>query len=250
MTDSRRKSLRIGEIFTVEIEKVAHGGHFIARHEGVVIFVRHAIPGEIVEVEITALEKSFDWISPDEYLAGEAIAESKSEYLDGKVYAMAGATRAHNIISTNALVTIGSHLRGKPCQPFGSDMRVRMPAIVGEIYYYPDVSVTCDPSDTADLFIEKPVLIIEVLSPETRRTDLREKRLSYFSVPSLEAYLILEQDHPAALLFEKIDGNWQERIFSDRGAEVSLNPIQLKIPLADFYTGVTFPPATPSLFSI
>ena len=59
MTDSRRKSLRIGEIFTVEIEKVAHGGHFIARHEGVVIFVRHAIPGEIVEVEITALEKSF-----------------------------------------------------------------------------------------------------------------------------------------------------------------------------------------------
>lgn len=59
MTDSSRKSLRIGEIYTVEIEKAAHGGHFIARHEGAVIFIRHAIPGEIVEVEITEIEKSF-----------------------------------------------------------------------------------------------------------------------------------------------------------------------------------------------
>jgi len=59
MTDSSKKSLRIGEICTVEIEKAAHGGHFIARHEGAVIFIRHAIPGEIVEVEITEAEKSF-----------------------------------------------------------------------------------------------------------------------------------------------------------------------------------------------
>jgi Uma2 family endonuclease len=184
---------------------------------------------------MTALEKSFDWISPADYLAGEPLAETKHEYIDGKVYAMAGATRAHNIIAANAMIVIGNHLRGKPCQPFGSDMRVRLPSTVGDIYYYPDLSVTCDPTDTNDLYIEKPVLIIEVLSPETRRTDLREKRLAYFSIPTVQTYLMLEQDSPNALILERIQNAWVEKVANTPDSEIHLTPINLKTPLKSFY---------------
>ncbi len=180
-------------------------------------------------------------LSPAEYLAEELRAETKSEYVAGSVHAMAGATRAHNIIAVNALVLIGNHLRDKPCRPFGSDMRVRLPASVGEIYYSPDLSVTCDPSDTAELFLEKPVLVLEVLSPDTRRTDLREKRLAYFNLPSLHTYLILEQDCMSALMLRKIDNAWVELTFTDAEAELHLAPIDLRVRLGAFYDGITFP---------
>jgi Uma2 family endonuclease len=90
---------------------------------------------------MTAVPQTSLRISPEEYLEGEKSASVKHEYVDGAVYAMAGASRRHNLIAGNTFLALGNHLRGKPCVPFNSDMKVRLPAEWADAFYYPDVSV-------------------------------------------------------------------------------------------------------------
>ena len=85
------------------------------------------------------------WISPEEYLEGEGSSEIRHEYLGGHVYAMAGATRNHNRIVGNVFGELRERLRGKSCEPYGSDLKLRLSA--GRVFYYPDVMVVCDPRD-------------------------------------------------------------------------------------------------------
>lgn len=115
-------------------------------------------------------------IAVEDYLAGELASSVKHEYLGGVVYAMAGASNAHNRIATNTTVALGVNLRGKKCQPVNSDtkIRVRLPAHLR--FYYPDVSVVCRPNPPTDSFQDEPAAIFEVLSQATRRADQEEKR--------------------------------------------------------------------------
>src|SRR5262245_45890855 len=115
--------------------------------------------------------KKLDLISVDDYLAGELVSPIKHEYLGGFVYAMAGARNAHNIITGNTLAALHVRLRGRPCQPFNSDtkIRVRLPTQVR--FYYPDVSVVCRPNPQDESFQDEPAVIVEVLSRKTRRLD-------------------------------------------------------------------------------
>ena len=107
-------------------------------------------------------------LTEEEYLENERIGEVRHEYLGGLVYAMAGASATHNLIALTLATRLRAHLRGKGCQVFISDMKVKIAAI--DIFYYPDVMVTCDPADNADYFRTSPVLIIEVASPTTAVT--------------------------------------------------------------------------------
>ena len=107
---------------------------------------------------------------------------------------MAGASSEHNIISLNVAFALRSHLRGKPCQVFVADVKVKVLIADEEIFYYPDVMVTCDPRDTDRYFKRFPKVLIEVLSPETQRVDRREKLSSYMQIETLEEYVLVAQD--------------------------------------------------------
>src|SRR5207253_2545258 len=106
--------------------------------------------------------KKLKLISVEEYLEGELISPIKHEYLGGVVYAMAGARNVHNTIATNCLVTLGSQLRGKPCQVFNSDTKVRVRLSTHTRFYYPDVMVVCQPNSPVESFQDHPVIIVEV----------------------------------------------------------------------------------------
>ncbi|MCX7066303.1 MAG: Uma2 family endonuclease [Methylococcales bacterium] len=129
------------------------------------------------------------FISVEEYLAGELNAETKHEYMDGDVYAMAGASKNHQSISGNVLAELRQHLKNTPCRPFGSDSKVK----VGKQFFYPDVMV-CDDKTDNPYYTESPILLVEVLSKSTRRTDETIKCVAYSSLPSVQEYVLIEQD--------------------------------------------------------
>ena len=143
--------------------------------------------------------------SVEEYLAFEDQAQTKSEYIDGWIRAMTGAALRHNMISVNTLIACGNQLKRKTCRPYNSDTKVRIDRAGMKRFYYPDVQVVCKSNDQLSVFQDQPVLIIEVLSPSTRRYDLDEKMAAYLTIPSLECYIALEQHQPIALGFVSLD---------------------------------------------
>ncbi|TXH77407.1 MAG: Uma2 family endonuclease, partial [Thiothrix sp.] len=129
-------------------------------------------------------------LSPEEYLAGEALAEFRHEYVAGEVYAMAGASERHNRITLNIAFQLRAKARGSQCGVFMNDMKLRIQQ--GERFYYPDVMLGCSQEDSHEFYKDKPCLIAEVLSPSTETTDRREKWLAYAQIPSLHYYLLVE----------------------------------------------------------
>ena len=112
-----------------------------------------------------------------DYLAGEQDSDIRHEYVDGEVYAMAVAVESHNLIAGNVFARLRNLVRGGPCRVFISDMKLQGAA--WDAFYYPDVMVVCDPSDTQTHFKRSPSLVVEVLSPATESIDRREKMLAY-----------------------------------------------------------------------
>lgn len=175
------------------------------------------------------------FISEAEYLAGEKIADTKHEYIDGEVFAMAGASASHNRISLNVATLFNVHLDGKPCQPYISDMKVK----VGTKYFYPDVLVDC--SDLADdsHVTEKPTLIVEVLSKSTRRMDETTKRIAYTQIDSLLEYVLIEQDFVDIEIIRRRTGWQSERFYL--GDSLTFESIALALTVEDIYARVNNP---------
>jgi Uma2 family endonuclease len=182
-------------------------------------------------------------ISSDEYLRGEDIASTKHEYLDGRVYAMAGASERHNRIALNIAFQLRGATRGKPCGVFMSDMKVRERG--SNIFYYPDVMLVCDPDDDHPQYKERPCLIVEVLSPSTATIDRREKWRTYRDMPSLRYYLIVDADQVAVEVYSRSpQGAWQ--VAPLEGGEVltiDCPPVRAALSLEDIYedTGMALP---------
>jgi Uma2 family endonuclease len=130
-------------------------------------------------------------MSSEEYLAWEAEQDGKHEYVAGEIFAMVGATDRHVTIAGNLFAALREHLRGGPCRVYIADMRLRVDA--ADAWFYPDVMVTCDPSDRdRELDKSAPMLIIEVLSPGTEAFDRGAKFAAYRSLPSLKEYLLAD----------------------------------------------------------
>ena len=127
------------------------------------------------------------FIGEQEYLDGELHGELRHEYIDGQVYAMTGASRAHGLIVNALAYALTPGARRKQCQLFTSDMKVRLKVGGKTLFYYPDLVLSCDPDDREPYFSRSPCLIIEVLSESTARIDRREKLLAYQTLPSLMA---------------------------------------------------------------
>ena len=135
-------------------------------------------------------------LSIEEYLAAETDGEVRHEYLGGYLYAMAGARTVHNRVAANFLGILHHQLRGQTCEPFNSDMKVRVQLANHTRFYYPDGMVVCSPNGPDDPFQDQPVVIAEVISESTRRTDEGEKREAYLTIPSLQVYLLIETGQP------------------------------------------------------
>jgi len=181
-------------------------------------------------------------VSVDDYLAGELVSPVKHEYLGGVVYAMAGARNVHNLIATNALVALGSRLRGRPCRPFNSDtkIRIRLPEQVR--FYYPDVSVVCRPNPQHDSFQDEPAVLVEVLSSKTRRLDEGEKKDAYLTIAALAVYLLVEQETAAVVAFRRSEQGFIREVYAGLDAVVPLGEIGTALPLAEVYETVEFRP--------
>jgi Uma2 family endonuclease len=181
-------------------------------------------------------------VTIEDYLAGELVSPVKHEYLGGVVYAMAGARNAHHLIAANTQVAAGSRLRGRRCRAFNSDtkIRIRLPGHVR--FYYPDVPVICRPNPPTDSFQDDPAVIFEVLSRRTRRIDEGEKKDAYLTIGSLSAYVLIEQDAPAVIVFRRTEQGFVREVHQGLDAVVPLPEIEIELPLAEIYDGVEFAP--------
>lgn len=180
------------------------------------------------------------YYTPEEYLERERLADYKSEYFAGEIFAMAGASRTHNLISSNVSASLTTQLRDRPCEVYANDMRVQ--ADQSRQYSYPDVVVVCgEPHfrDGREDTLFNPVVIVEVLSPSTEANDRGEKFMRYRQVPSLTDYVLISQSARHTEHFVKQpDGSW--RMTEANGEDtILLASIGCVLSLADVYNKVT-----------
>lgn len=180
-------------------------------------------------------------LSPREYLAFERQSQRKHEYIDGEVREMVGASRPHILIAGNIHGLLWNALRGRPLEVYETDMRVRIPQ---GPYYYPDVTVAPSPPELEDEEADtllNPLVIVEILSPSTRRIDRGEKLDNYRRIPSLTDYLIVAQDRLWIDRYVRDGSEWRLEDFSQADDVVPLAGIGCELRLADVYDRL-FPP--------
>jgi Uma2 family endonuclease len=173
--------------------------------------------------------KTTDLISVEDYLTGELNSDIKHELIDGCVYAMAGSSANHERISVNVLAEFRNHLKNQPCEPFGSDMKLR----INSNFFYPDVMVDCHFDNSEPYFTQTPIIIVEVLSRSTRKKDTTLKLLSYINIPSLQEYVLIEQDFVDVQVFRRSE-NWLVRHYF-LGDEITFESIGLSLSVEDIY---------------
>lgn len=180
------------------------------------------------------------YVSEQDYLEREKYSELRHEYLDGQVYVMAGASKRHVLITGNIFAQLRSAAKGSGCVVYQSDMKVRTAA--HNAYYYPDVVLSCEPSDDAsDYYLEQPCLIVEVLSGSTEKRDRREKLLAYMNISTLQAYLLVAQDQAEVeLYYREPGGNWWVDVYSGLDSTLNLPCTHSALALADIYEAITF----------
>jgi Uma2 family endonuclease len=183
------------------------------------------------------LAESAKPLTEEEFIHGETDGGSRHEYINGRIYAMAGGSTRHNVITLNLAGQLLAGLRDSPCQVFMADMKVKIQTIQESLFYYPDVMACCDPAEE-DYFKTKPVLVIEVLSPSTQRQDRHEKFQYYRALASLQEYVLVEQDFPRVELYRRRDDWRGEEILA--GGEVRLESVDIVLPLQEIYrkTGI------------
>lgn len=177
-------------------------------------------------------------LTVEEYLKFEQDSEIRHEYVAGQIYAMAGASEAHNLIVTNLIAILRPHLRGSSCRVFVSDMKVKVKTQNADIFYYPDLLVTCDSNDNKKYFKTNPNLIVEVLSNSTETTDKREKRVNYQNIESLQEYVLVSQDEIKVEVYRKDnEGNWTVETLG-KDDNLQLSSVGLTLTMADIYEDV------------
>jgi len=182
-------------------------------------------------------------LTPAEYLAIERKAAFKSEYDNGEMFAMAGASYPHTVICDNLVVALGNRLKGSPSRTLSHDMRVKISRT--GLYTYPDVIILCGPPELEDAELDtllNPLVIIEVLSDSTERCDRGAKFRHYQQVPTLKAYVLVAQDDPACDRYLRgPDEKWVLTPVVGRESELAFESVPARIPLSEIYAGVTFP---------
>lgn len=176
-----------------------------------------------------------------DYLASEADSASNHEFVDGLIYAKPAERSVHNGVARNLVETLGIRLHDNCHWPFNSDTKIRIRMRAQTRFYYPDVSVVCRPNPPHDSFQDEPAAIVEVLSRRTRRIDEGEKKDAYLTIPSLNVYLLVEQDAPLVTVFRRNEtGGFVREVYDGLDAVIPLGEIEIDLPLAEIYAGVAF----------
>lgn len=176
-------------------------------------------------------------LTPEAYLEWEKTSEIKHEYLDGDIFAMAGAKDSHVTVSGNLFALLKNHLRGGPCRTYISDMKIQ--AEQANAFFYPDVMVTCDERDRqTDYFKRYPTLIAEVLSESTAAFDRGRKFAAYRMLENLREYVIIDPDTLSVECFRRdANGHWVLYPFGP-GETVELASVNFSAPIEVLYEGV------------
>lgn len=178
----------------------------------------------------------------EEYFVLEQASSEKHEFYRGEIFLMAGASLRHNRIARNILAQLTFQLRGKPCEPFGSDLRIA--ATTFPLHTYPDISVICgDPvmDDVDKHAATNPHTLIEVLSPSTEKYDRGEKFTLCRSLTSLREYILVAQNQPHVERFVlQSNDKWLLHIYDGLDGVVELPDIECRLAMKDIYEGVAF----------
>jgi Uma2 family endonuclease len=150
-----------------------------------------------------------EWISPERFVSDERRSECRHEYLGGLVFPKADSSAEHNVIAGNIAAMFHAALRGKPCRAYVIDMKVKIETAGRAIFYYPDVMISCGPLGEPRYFKTDPVVIFQVLSPETESIDRREKLFAYTALSSLQAYVLVEQERIGVTVFGRAEPGWR-----------------------------------------
>jgi Uma2 family endonuclease len=183
------------------------------------------------------------YVTPQEYLDAEREAEGKSEYWHGQIYAVAGASPRHTLIAANIIISLGSRLKGRPCQVHTGDLRVAVSST--GLYTYPDVVIICGQPKYEDYqkdTLVNPTILVEVLSKSTESYDRGAKFQHYRSLESLTDYLLVSQD--TATVEHRVrqpDDRWLLGIYQGLDSAVPLSSIGCELPLAEVYDKIEWP---------
>ena len=170
----------------------------------------------------------------EEYLAFEEQSEFRHEYIDGELYEMRGARLDHVRICKNLTVVLDRLLRESSCEIFGNDLRVR---VAPKAYVYPDLSVVCEPPVTEynRLTLLNPVLVVEVLSPNSAFRDHIEKRDLYFNTPSIQHYFIIDQYGVDVEVLTRAGHGWETQRYKDKTDVIHIPALDCDLPVAEIY---------------
>lgn len=173
----------------------------------------------------------------EEYLELEEASETKNEFFEGTILAMAGGTAEHSLLKTNLLVAVAVALRGRPCRAFDADLR----SLVEEADFatYPDVSVACGPfvrSERDPNALTNPTVLFEVLSPGTAAYDLGQKFDQYAKLPSLQEYVVIDSERVMARVFRREGEKWSIHGVPANG-QLDLESLGIRIAMVDIYDG-------------
>lgn len=189
-----------------------------------------------------AAELASYYVTPEQYLADELLRDQKHEYVAGMVYpvggaatGMAGTSHAHTRITGNINASLLQQLRGHRCEPFSTETKVGIHKGDAQFYYYPDVVVDCGGGPDDAYFATEPRVIFEVLSRETERTDLSEKLENYQALPSLDAYVLVNQYHPAVTVYQRQGEVWSGGILTGAEDVLELPTIGCSLSLKAIY---------------
>lgn len=176
----------------------------------------------------------------EEYLASELTSPIRREYVAGAVYAMTGGTTNHSRIAQNISSWLDNSLSNGPCEVFTGRMKVRIQLEAEFYFYYPDVFVACEVNPGDSLFQDQPSLIVEVLSPSPRRIDEGEKKDHYLAIPSLQYYLLIDQDSPSVVIYRRQENGFGREIVTGLEASIELPYHRITLPFARIYRHVSF----------
>ncbi len=186
---------------------------------------------------MTALQK-LTYLTEQDYLADELNADVRHEYIDGQIYAMAGANERHNRIVGNVFFHLRAAARGGHCGVFASDMKLKI--TWRKAYYYPDVMLVCNAQDNGEYYKQQPCLITEVLSPSTANIDRREKLQAYWQIPSLRYFLLISADRIRVEYFIRdVNDEWQTAFLeADESLAIDCGDYHAVLRLNDIYEDV------------
>ena len=190
-----------------------------------------------MEIKEPAIAYGKQQFTQEEYLQMERAAEQKHEYFNGEIFAMSGAGNRHNIIFRNLYGDLAYRLRGKPCQPYGSDMRVHIPE--NTLYTYPDISIFCrdiinDEGDN-DIFVQ-PSVLIEILPRSTRNYDRGTKFKLYRDIPTLKEYVLVDSVAINVEIFRLHEnGHWQLHEYKKLADAFQIETVGFQLTLEELY---------------